>query len=236
MGYPPPYGRPPKGETGRGLAVIVIMAVGLLIGAALSVMTVLDPAASSKSPSAAPDSERSETTVRQAAQVGLDAYSDGSYGDFWDLWSAQAQTAVAREEYVRLFQLCPQPVPDVRFAVTTVTITGDDARVQATRSGDTADFVFRYEGGSWRYVPPPEELQEYRAQGVDQLARLRQGAGTCGTVAATPPASDPSAPVPPTSVPTVPDPSVPDPSASVPSDSAPVVPDPSVSAPAPPPA
>ncbi|MFI6800570.1 hypothetical protein [Streptosporangium canum] len=236
MGYPPPYGRPPKGETGRGLAVIVIMAVGLLIGAALSVVTVLDPASSSKSPSAARDSERSETTVRQAAQVGLDAYSGGSYGDFWDLWSAQAQTAVAREEYVRLFQLCPQPVPDVRFAVTTVTITGDDARVQATRSGDTADFAFRYEGGSWRYVPPPEELQEYRAQGVDQLARLRQAAGTCGAVASTPPTSDPSVPDPAAS-----NPAVPDPAASVPPTSAPVVPDPavpdpSVSAPATPPA
>ncbi|MEV4180789.1 hypothetical protein AB0J28_05005 [Streptosporangium canum] len=217
------------------------MAVGLLIGAALSVVTVLDPAASSKSPSAARDSERSETTVRQAAQVGLDAYSGGSYGDFWDLWSAQAQTAVAREEYVRLFQLCPQPVPDVRFTIATVTITGDDARVQATRSGDTADFAFRYEGGSWRYVPPPEELQEYRAQGVDQLARLRQAAGTCGAVASTPPTSDPSVPVPPTSVPTVPDPAVPDPTvpdpaASVPSNSAPAVPDPPVSAPATPPA
>ncbi|MFD8556689.1 hypothetical protein ACWDOR_20205 [Streptosporangium canum] len=230
MGYPP-YGRPPKGETGRGLAVIVIMAVGLLIGAALSVVTVLDPAASSKSPSAARDSERSETAVRQAAQVGLDAYSGGSYGDFWDLWSAQAQTAIAREEYVRLFQLCPQPVPDVRFAVTTVTITGDDARVQATRSGDPADFAFRYEGGSWRYVPPPEELQEYRAQGVDQLARLRQAAGTCGAVASTPPTSGPSVPVPPTSVPPVPDPA-----ASVPSNSAPAVPDPPVSAPVTPPA
>jgi hypothetical protein len=150
VGYPPPYGRPPKGETGRGLAVIVIMIVGLLIGAALSVVTVLDPAASSKGPSVARDSEHSETTVRQAAQVGLDAYSGGSYGDFWDLWSAQAQAAVAREEYVRLFQLCPQPVPDVPFAITTVTITGDDARVLATRSGDTTDFAFRYEGGSWR--------------------------------------------------------------------------------------
>ncbi|MET8388638.1 hypothetical protein ABZV14_37205 [Streptosporangium canum] len=227
------------------------MAVGLLIGAALSVVTVLDPAASSKSPSVARDSERSETTVRQAAQVGLDAYSGGSYGDFWDLWSAQAQTAVAREEYVRLFQLCPQPVPDVRFAVTTVAITGDDARVQATRSGDTTDFAFRYEGGSWRYVPPPEELQEYRTQGVDQLARLRQAAGTCGTVASTPPTydpsvPDPSVPNPAASDPAVPnpsasDPAVPDPAASVPPTSAPTVPDPSVpdpavSAPATPPA
>ncbi|ACZ83233.1 hypothetical protein [Streptosporangium roseum] len=232
MGYPPPYGRPPKGETGRGLAVIVIMIVGLLIGAALSVTTVLDPAASSKSPPAARDSEHSETTVRQAAQVGLDAYSGGSYGDFWDLWSAQAQAAVAREEYVRLFQLCPQPVPDVRFAITTVTVTGDDARVQAARSGATTDFAFRYEGGSWRYVPPPEELQEYRTQGVDQLARLRQAAGTCGTAASTPPTSAPSVPDPSASAPSVPGPatsapSVPDPSASVPA-----VPDPSASDPA----
>ncbi|WP_433248572.1 hypothetical protein ACQPYK_00770 [Streptosporangium sp. CA-135522] len=194
MGYPPQYGRPPRGETGRGVAVIVIMVVGVLIGAAISVIAVLNPAVTPKALSAPRDSGHSETAVRQAAQVGLDSYSGGSYGEFWDMWSTQAQTAIPREEYARLFQLCPQPVADVRFTITTVTVTGDDARVQATRGGDTTDFDFFLESGSWRHVPPSEELQEYRTKGVDQLARERQAAGTCGAVtpAPTPSATDPS--------------------------------------------
>lgn len=190
MGYPPQRGRPPRGETGRGLAVIVVMIVGVLIGAAVAVSAVLNPVVTAESPPAAQSTERSETTLRQIAQLGLDSYSSGSYGDFWDLWSTQAQAALAREEYVRLFQLCPQPVPDVRFTITTVTVSGDTAKVQAVRLNETADFGFLFQGDAWRYSPPQEELQEYQ-KGVDQLARQRQAAGTCGSAAAT---STPSTP------------------------------------------
>lgn len=185
MGYPPQRGRPPRGETGRGLAVIMIMIVGVLIGAAVAVSAVLNPVVTAESPPAAQSAERSETTLRQIAQLGLDSYSGGSYGDFWDLWSTQAQAALAREEYVRLFQLCPQPVPDVRFTITTVTVSGDTAKVQTVRLNETADFGFLFEGDSWRYSPPQEELREYQ-KGVDQLARQRQAAGTCGSAATAP--------------------------------------------------
>ncbi|MBB4938332.1 hypothetical protein FHR32_002637 [Streptosporangium album] len=171
----------------------MIMIIGVLIGAAVAVAAALTPVVTSGSPSATRGPERSEATLRQTAQAGLDSYSGGSYGDFWDLWSTQAQTAVAREEYVRLFQLCPQPVPDVRFTITAVTVGGDTAKVQAGRLNDTTDFDFLFEGDAWRYVPPAEELQEYRAKSVDQLAQQRQTAGTCG--AASPPSpSTPATP------------------------------------------
>ena len=103
MGYPPQYGPPSRGEVGRGLAVIMIMVAGLLIGTALTVFTVLNPPSAPASSPSPQDSGHSETSVRQAIQPILDTYSSGSYGDFWDRWSTEAQGLIAREEYARLF-------------------------------------------------------------------------------------------------------------------------------------
>ncbi|WP_440069577.1 hypothetical protein [Streptosporangium sp. OZ121] len=208
MGYPPQYGQPPRGETGRGLVVMVVMAIGVAIGAVVTVFMVFNPPSSPPS-TAAPTrggehSEHSEASVRQAVQPALDAYSSGSYGDFWDLWTTEAQGLIAREEYVRLFEICPPILPNSPLTIATVTITGDLASVQATRLDDSTDFDFAFEGGTWRYEPSPEERLTYQAP-VDQIAEQRRAMGFCGAVA---PTSTPGAPTPtpPTdpSVPTVP--------------------------------
>jgi hypothetical protein len=192
VGYPPPpqYGQPPRGETGRGLTVLVVMALGMVIGAVITVFMVLNPPSSPPVAAPTPDAEHSEASVRQAAQPALDAYSSGSYGDFWDLWTTGAQGLITREEYVRLFGLCPPLVANSPFTVAEVAITGDTALVQAGRLGDTTEFGFVFESDSWRYEPSPEERSEYQKP-VDQIAEQRRAAGFCGTVT---PTSDPSDP------------------------------------------
>ncbi|GAA3122321.1 hypothetical protein GCM10010466_11530 [Planomonospora alba] len=201
MGYPPQYGPPPRGETGRGLAVIALMVAGLLIGTVVAVSMVLDPPAQSSPPSAtatadAPDPAESEEAVRQAAQAAFDAYANGRSGEFWDRWSSGARAVIDREEYVRLFRLCPQLVPGALFDIGDIVITGDTALVTAGRTTDPTpyDYDFVREDGSWRYVPPPEEQEEYRSKGVDQIAAERQAAGTCGAAA---PVPAPTGPLPP---------------------------------------
>nr|BFE85151.1 hypothetical protein GCM10020093_077520 [Planobispora longispora] len=126
--------------------------------------------------------------MRRAAQTAFDAYATGASGEFWDLWSAPAQETISREEYVRLFQLCPQIIPDMGFTITNITVTGDSALVTATRAGDPTayDYDFLFENGEWRYVLPPQEEQEYRTKSVDQIVQLRRSAGTCGTAGTSP--------------------------------------------------
>lgn len=220
MGYPPQYGQPPRGETGRGLVVIVIMAIGLAIGTVIAVFMVFNPPSSPPSTASTPGGEHSETSVRQAVQPALDAYSSGSYGDFWDLWTTEAQGLIAREEYVRLFEICPPILTNSPLTIATVTITGDNAQVEATRANDATDFDFTFESGTWLYEPSPEERLTYQAP-VDQIAEQRRTMGFCGAVTPTPGATTPTTPTVPTtptdpsvpSVPTVPtnpaDPSVP---------------------------
>ncbi|MGW5486115.1 hypothetical protein ACWEU6_05040 [Streptosporangium sandarakinum] len=222
MGYPPRYGRP-SDETARGLAVIALLAVGLVIGAVVTMVTVLDPPAPMRSASATGGAAHSEEEVRRSVQPVLDAYSSGSYGDFWDLWSTDAKGLIGREDYIRLFRLCPQPTDDATstgatstgappadpfadpastglpsggaaFTIDSVTVHGDDATVQAIRSGTATGFGFRFEEGSWRYAPSPEEREEYRTKTADQIALERRGAGLCG--AAVPDAADPANPSP----------------------------------------
>ncbi|MEV4526048.1 hypothetical protein [Streptosporangium sp. NPDC049304] len=214
VGYPPQYGQPPRGETGRGLAAIVIMAIGVAIGALITVLTVLNPPSSPPSTSPTSSGEHSEVSVRQAVQPALDAYSSGLYGDFWDLWTVEAQGLIAREEYVRLFEICPPLLTNSPLTISTVTITGDSARVEATRPSETTEFGFAFESSAWRYEPSPEERLTYQAP-VDQIAAQRRALGLCGATTPTPGATTPTAPTTPTnpgdpSVPTNPaDPSVP---------------------------
>ncbi|MEU9835781.1 hypothetical protein AB0D67_29950 [Streptosporangium sp. NPDC048047] len=205
MGHPPRYGRP-SDETGRGLAVIVLLAVGLVIGAVVTMVTVLDPPAPVRSASATGGAAHSEEEVRRNVQPILDAYASGSYGDFWDLWSTGAKDLIEREDYIRLFRLCPPLTddapsgdpssaglpPGAAFTIGSVEVHGDDATVRAVRSGTTTGFGFRFEEGSWRYAPSPQEREEYRTKTADQIARERQGAGLCG--AAVPDPADPASP------------------------------------------
>ncbi|MEU6741534.1 hypothetical protein [Streptosporangium sandarakinum] len=217
MGYPPRYGRP-SDETARGLAVIALLAVGLVIGAVVTMVTVLDPPAPMRSASATGGAAHSEEEVRRSVQPVLDAYSSGSYGDFWDLWSTDAKELIGREDYIRLFRLCPQPTDDATstgappadpsadpsstglpsggaaFTIDSVTVHGDDATVQAIRSGTATGFGFHFEEGSWRYAPSPEEREEYRTKTADQIALERRGAGLCG--AAVPDPANPADPSP----------------------------------------
>ncbi|MFD0884230.1 hypothetical protein ACFQ08_06655 [Streptosporangium algeriense] len=227
MAYPPQYGRPQRGETGRGVAAILTMVVGVLIAATVALVMVLNPASTPKDTFPTQDPERSESSVRQAAQLALDTYSSGSYGDFWDLWSSQAQTLVEREDYVRLFQLCPPLVQDGQFTISSVALEGDHATVQATGPGDQSEFGFVFEGGQWRYTPPARQEEDYRAKTVDQLAQERRTLGTCGTASVPDPSADPSAvpsadpsaapsygpPADPSAVPSYGSPTMPDPSA-----------------------
>ncbi|MFF5208534.1 hypothetical protein [Streptosporangium sp. NPDC000396] len=233
MGYPPQYGRPPRGETGRGLAVILIIVTGVLIGAIITMTTALNPP-SATSPPETQGPGHSETKVRMGVQPVLDAYSSGSYGDFWDLWSMQAQRLIAREEYVRLFQICPPPVQDSQssqFTITAVTITGDDARVQATRLNDTTDFTFVFESESWRYVPSLEERQEYQGKAVEQIAEQRRAAGLCGTASSVPTPPAPTATGPAVPTPTITGPAVPVPTATGPAVPTPITTGPTVPTP-----
>ncbi|MEV0584115.1 hypothetical protein [Nonomuraea sp. NPDC050310] len=122
---------------------------------------------------------RDEATVKQVAQAAFDLYSSGQYGQFWDVWSSQAQASISRDGYVRLFELCKPIAENIRFTIQSVAITGVSAKVQANRLIGAFTFDFVYEGGRWRYVPAADQQQEYQSGTVEQVVEARKAKGTC---------------------------------------------------------
>lgn len=190
--YPGQYRQPPQhqGRPILALASLVLGIVVLLGTAAVTTLMVLDPAAppgSSIDLQVAavdlPEQEQTEAGARAAAQEAFDLYSSGSYGEFWDRWSAQSQQFVSRDDYMRLFRLCPQIAQNLRFTITSVTVNGATAKVQANRLIGAFTFDFVYEGKAWRYALPADQQQEYRSKSVDQMAqeRLSSQLRQCGS-------------------------------------------------------
>ncbi|MBP2704960.1 nuclear transport factor 2 family protein [Microbispora sp. RL4-1S] len=104
-------------------------------------------------PSPSPTQPRTRAGVRMAAQKAFDLYSSGQYGRFRDRWSSGAQELVSRRDYMRRFKECLSPVSGLRFEITDVAVSGDTAKVTASRSVATFIFDFAYQRGAWRYVP-----------------------------------------------------------------------------------
>ncbi|MGJ6963590.1 hypothetical protein ACSDR0_16930 [Streptosporangium sp. G11] len=156
-----------------GIAVLL----GITVVVTVMVIDPATPAGSSDGTQVAvvdlPEQEQTEAGARTAAQEAFDLYSSGSYGEFWDRWSAESQQIVSRNDYTRLFKLCPQIAQNLRFTITSVTVSGATAKVQATRLIGAFTFDFAYEGNAWRYVMPADQQQEYRSKSVDQMAQER---------------------------------------------------------------
>lgn len=182
------------------LTIIVIIVIGLVLGAVLAVRIVSNSMSSRPTQSVAdgsgqpqelelrqgpasvdlPAQEQTDAGARAAAQQAFDLYSAGSYGPFWDRWSAGSQALVSRDDYLTLHEQCAQPAENLRFTVNSATVTGTTAKVQANRliAAFTVDFV--YEGEVWRYVLPADQQQEHRLKNVDQIVRERKASNLCG--------------------------------------------------------
>ncbi|MGI5493776.1 hypothetical protein [Microtetraspora malaysiensis] len=131
-------------------------------------------------PSPSPTQPRTEAGARAAAQVTFDLYSAGQYGRFWDHWSSGAQGVVSRADYVRRFKECPPIAEGLRFEITSVSVTGNTAKVTTARSIITTTYDFAYQRGAWRYIPLAKTQQEYRTKTIDELVAADRAQGLCG--------------------------------------------------------
>jgi hypothetical protein len=98
--------------------------------------------------------------ARATALTEFGLLAGGDYGGAWDLWTADAQRAVTRADFVALGAGCPRGVPAVQSGQTFV----DDATVTVDwRRGDrTGTARLLYTGGAWRYQPDQSTLDGYR--------------------------------------------------------------------------
>jgi hypothetical protein len=122
---------------------------------------------------------RTRAGAQAAAAEAFDDYAAGDYGLFWDRWSATSKKVVSRANYVKRFRLCTPVSEGLPFVIKKVAVSGNRARVRATRLGIFFSYDFVYERGAWRYVLPAEVAREYRTKTVTQIVREERAAGAC---------------------------------------------------------
>jgi hypothetical protein len=98
-----------------------------------------------------------------AAREGSAAAASLDFGAFWDLWTAEAQVAISRADYIRLVTECRNPRAGVPVEVATGRFAGNDiVIVDVTRGGQPATYELRFEEGRWRFQPDANSMADYR--------------------------------------------------------------------------
>jgi hypothetical protein len=103
---------------------------------------------------------RGPEAARATAQTEFGLIAGGDYGGAWDLWTAAAQQAIGRADFVALGAKCP------RGLSTTATgqrpVDDDTVTVDWRRGDQTGTARLVYTGGAWRYQPDQSTLDGYR--------------------------------------------------------------------------
>jgi hypothetical protein len=160
-----------------------IAAVVALTGCSTSKATTTPaaPAPSAQATSSAAAQPRTQAAVKAAATEKFDAYASGDYAGAWEIWTASAKKTLSRQNYEKLFELCPPVAESLPFTIKAVRLAPDkkSAVVRAQRSIALISFRFVYEGGQWRYVPSAANLRDYRTKTPAQLAAGLRKDGAC---------------------------------------------------------
>jgi hypothetical protein len=141
------------------------------------------PGAPSTAPASSGGAEpQTETGVRAVATDEFDSFAGGDYGGAWDLFYGLAKKLISRADYIRLFKLCPDPAPGVRFQIEKISMgSGGEAQVRVSRLGlADASYRFVYESGHWRFVPTAQAMNDYSTKKVEQIASDERAQGGCG--------------------------------------------------------
>jgi hypothetical protein len=138
---------------------------GIVVGAVLLVAAGLVGVTIVRRPAAAPDLSTPEGVVR-AYVTALDTdHSEQA----WDLLSTGARAGLTREEFIRRTTAAGRPRFS-RVAMESVTVEGDTARVELSRTYEGSDGLFgssgytqrttvrlERENGAWRISVPPDQ-------------------------------------------------------------------------------
>lgn len=117
-----------------------------------------------------PDSHR----ARAVADHEFGLLSGGGWGAAWDLWTASAQHAVSRADFVRVDSACrpwlgqPFTVEEVGWpSIGRFTVTWEHAGISGTSA-------VLFQDGAWRFQPDPATLAIYGSGVAAALATLRE--------------------------------------------------------------
>ncbi len=146
----------------RRLPLVLVLFLGLLLGACSSKSSVTTSPTASGTPVAEP---MTPGQLKYFAQVHFTSFSDGDFGSFWDDLDTASKAVVTRAEYIHRLESCMRndtnkndPVGVVKVAENkdgTWSVVVHYVKFQIT-------FPARYESGHWRFVLSPDAQRAMR--------------------------------------------------------------------------
>lgn len=122
------------------------------------------------------DGNGGKDAARAAAQEQADRFTSGDFGGAWDMWTAEAQSVMSREDYVEFSKTCSET--GAPLDVSSVRVDGDDATVRLALGDFERAYQMHYEGGEWRWQPTGEALDMY-AEGLEGAIAAAKADGSC---------------------------------------------------------
>jgi hypothetical protein len=134
-------------------------------------------ATASSVPSASP---HTKAVARAAAEQFYGMYAASQYAALWNMLAPATKQQVSRKAWVGVHEACSSAGAGKSRVIKTVTVFGNAAIVAETVSGalpGTAEDVFNYADGRWRYSP--QDLSIYRHKSVTADVAAAKAAGLC---------------------------------------------------------
>jgi hypothetical protein len=134
-------------------------------------------ATASSVPSATP---HTKAVARAAAEEFYGLYAESKYAAVWNLLASTTQHQVSRKAWIGVHEACSTAGAGKSRVIKTVTVFGNAAIVAETVTGGlpgTAEDVFNYTDGRWRYSPQDPGVYQHKSVTADVAAA--KAAGLC---------------------------------------------------------
>lgn len=136
----------------------------------------------STAPGVAPASPKTQARARAAAAQFYGLYSAGHFAAVWDLLSPAAKHRISRRVWVSVHDACPSAGAGKARIIKAVTVFGSAAITTEAVAGaaaklHTAEDVFDYAHGHWRYSPQDLSIYQNGSAAADIAAA--KAAGLC---------------------------------------------------------
>jgi hypothetical protein len=125
-------------------------------------------------------SAHTKAVARAAAEQFYGLYAASQYTALWNLLASTTQRQVSRKAWVGVHEACSATRAGKSRVIKAVTVFGNAAIVAETVSGvlaGTAEDVFNYIDGQWRYTPQDPSIYQHRSVTADIAAA--KAAGLC---------------------------------------------------------
>jgi len=138
------------------------------------------PTITATASSVPPASPHTKALARAAAEQFYGLYAASQYTALWHLLASTTRHQISRKAWVGVHEACSSAEAGKSRVIKAVTVFGNAAIVAETVSGalpGTAEDVFNYTDGRWRYSPQDPSIYQHKSVTADIAAA--KAAGLC---------------------------------------------------------